>query len=324
MVPEEYRNRTLYSNVNTAARVAAGKLGFASTPAKLAGKSVRQLIDPCNAPMARLPDEWTGKSQLVKSVHVAAFNTDDAGERGIIIDCIPRNSVRFSGTTTATYSSWNVPIDDPLYSSRFNNGDYKYMRCVGYCVNLQTTAGANTTAGSIRMVCTPALTTSERTGSMVGLANKQYKIADAKEGMEYVWCPAQERDFIPYVPTAVVSSTDLVGREINDRAAIHVDISGAAASTPFEIRVTKVYECFLDENAFELGGKDSESPQNRGAMDNLMNAVKQITWDFTGQAINKIGPYGAKIAAAMGRPGVAAGLAVGSNVLSNVLGSVSS
>jgi hypothetical protein len=324
IVPVDYRNRS-YANRR------GNKAGVRSVISRtnqrsvggVAGQSLRQLIDPCNAPLTRLPDKWTGQSQLIKSVQVIPFLADASGNRAIQVVAESASHARFSGTPT--WSSW-VLYDDPLQTARFGSpSDYKYMRSVGYCAAVQSVQGASTDAGSIRGAVVPDLYYTDRTASMVGLENKEYKTADGKVGMEISWKPNQIGDFTPNVPSAGLTGNDIEGRALSGRSAIHFDITGASASHKFELRITKIYECFVDENAAELGaGVATHSFQNTAAMDRVMNALNQINWHFVGAQMMNVSAYGSTVAKLMGKPMTAAAIGFGGGSLGLALKQIKS
>lgn len=313
LVPKDYRVRA-QPRTSVISRTSAG-----SSPAsegKLVEGVVRQLVDPCNAPMRKFPDKYRGKSTLLKSVHVEPFIADAQGERGLIVAPMANDSLQFSGSVTyATFTQY----DDPLYTTRINNGDYAYIRCVAMCARIQTTAGSNENSGSIRGWCGPNLVPADRTDSMVGLQNKEYIRVDGKAGLEMSWCPSGSGDLVPYVGSTTYGiQTNIEEVPTQYGSALHFDVVGADVGTKYDVTITKVYELFVDESAYAIGG--THSPVSTPVVERVMNALDKINWTFVGDAMQAVTPYAAKVATLAGQPGAGAAILAGGNILGRALG----
>jgi hypothetical protein len=113
---------------------------ISSSSTSVASPLVRALIDPCTAPPAHVPDEWSGKAQFLKSVTKITLALDAAGNRGIIVTGVPTDLIYLSGA--AVYATWLATADTQL--TRLSAGDYHSVRPVSYCVQLLSRAAATT------------------------------------------------------------------------------------------------------------------------------------------------------------------------------------
>lgn len=275
--------------------------------AELSGSVLRMMTDPCHAPPVSFPDQFAGKTVLIRSQTRAQFTLDGGGNRGIYVTPSSSNKINFSGAST--YSTW-TQVHDALQTSELTSSDYVYGRTVAMCATVKPLMPSTDTAPDVRSWCGPQLVAADRTAAGVGFTDKPSTVHEVRSDAEVGWCARQIADFVPRLATSAYDAgTTIVGANNKNAPAIHFDLQGGSASAPMVLEVTCVYEMFYSESQqFKPGVR---SPTNLQVASVVINAIPTLKWVRDGAAIARVTEYANRVYKIAQRPDVQRAWSVG-------------
>jgi len=276
---------------------------------EIAAASIRQLLDPCESPVAPFPDGFHGRVETLTSTSVYEIGLSNGGGadggRGVVITPTPTGI--YLENNTSTYSTVDPENDANLSIA---TAGYKYMRCVGQCVKLTKTSAFDTPDGQVLIGCFPAdpntpFTFPANHSSWKALMEQNGSDSfSSSDGVEYTWCPRSQSDFVPFAPTSsYTSGTDINGKPLCQMPAINIYVNHAT-NTTFQVTVHTRWEGFLIPSQ-QVRGKDN-MVQSSYAMDTLFSAIPQLCLIKRGSLSYKAANYAAKVAGVVASKGLEA------------------